>query len=60
MMEDDPAAARFDDLLADLPVRRDRGVRKRPEAVGQDIAAAQSCEHFETARRRVVEMGHDR
>ena len=49
-----------DRRFAHLAVLPHRGIRKRAEAVRQDVAAAQAGQHFEPARRRVVEMRHDR
>jgi hypothetical protein len=53
------APPRFQHFLADLPVFLYRRIRKRAEAMRQDVPPAQARKHFEPARGWVVEMRHD-
>src|ERR1700726_299517 len=58
-IENYPAPPRFQHFLADLPVFLYRRIRKRAEAMRQDVPPAQARKHFEPARGWVVEMRHD-
>jgi hypothetical protein len=59
-VEDHATAPRLEHLLPYASVRQHRRVWEWPEAVRQDISTAQPRDHLEAARRRVVEMRHDR
>ena len=59
-VEDHATPPRFAHFLAYAPVRQHRRVGKRAEAMRQDIPSAQPRQNLEAARRRVVEMRHDR
>src|SRR5262249_55430034 len=59
-IEYDAALARRHHLLTHPATRLVGRVRVGAEAVGEDVALAQGREHLVPARRRIVEMGHDR
>ena len=59
-VEQHAAFARLQHHLLHRALRGGRRVGKRPEGMGQNVARTQACDHLLIARRRMVDMRHQR
>jgi hypothetical protein len=59
-VEDDAALAGAVDHVLDAPLAVDGGVRERAEGVREDVAGPQALDHLLVARRRMVDVAHER
>src|SRR5215813_11355246 len=58
-VKNDPAPPCFEHFLADLAIPLYGRIGKRAEAMRQHVSPAQTREHFEPARWRVIKMRHE-